>query len=149
MDANVLLRATFYGMNDHRACREYINLLQEEETELWLSHHVIREFCVQATHPNTFRREQTPKPHFEQVVEVTEALPGRYMVADETVAVRREFLRLMKDCAIQGRSLHDANIVATKLVHQIDTLVTRDERFVRRYAGRVPIVFVSPVDQIA
>ncbi len=149
VDANVLLRAMFYGMNSHEVCREYIKRLQAEETELWISHHVIREFCVQATHPETFAKEQAPGPHFEKVVEVTEALSERFTVADEDAAVRSQFLKLMREFRIQGKSLHDANIVATMLAHGIDTLITRDRRFIRRFDGRVPLDFISPTDQVA
>ncbi len=75
VDANVLLRAMFYGMNSHEVCRGYIKRLQAEEAELWISHHVIREFCVQATHPDTLAKE----PHIEKVKEVNAATSGPFI----------------------------------------------------------------------
>ena len=133
VDANVLLRAKFAGMNDHEACQATLDRLIDSDHELWISHQVIREFCVNATHANTFTRENAPRPNYDKILDLVNLLSVQFSIADEGVDVRREFLSLMLRHRIAGKQLHDANIVATMLVNDIDTLVTRNERHFRRF----------------
>ena len=139
MDSNVLLRAIFTGMNDHEACQSTLDRLIEAGYELWISHQVIREFCVNATLDNTFARENAPKPHYDQVLNVVALLPVQFSIADEDTSVRTTFHQLMRDHRIIGKPLHDANIVATMRVNEISTLVTRNERHFRRF-GQVNLI---------
>lgn len=134
VDSNVLLRAMFEGMHQHRECMSILERLLEEDTELWLNHQVIREFCVQATHTDTFAREQAPRPHFERVLKTVVSFPQQFEIAVEDAQVRGEFLGIMRDFNVIGKQLHDANIVATMQVNDIDTLVTRNERHFRRFS---------------
>ena len=133
VDSNVLLRATFAGMNDHEACQATLDRLIDTDHELWISHQVIREFCVNATREDTFVKESAPQPNYNWVVDVVDLLPVQFSIADEDANVRREFHGLMRRERIVGKQLHDANIVATMQVNDIDTLVTRNERHFRRF----------------
>lgn len=146
MDSNVLLRGLFAGMNDHEACRTTLLRLQQEDNELWISHQIIREFCVNATHERTFSRERAPRPHYDKVMEVVSWLPARFIVADANESVRQELLRIMREHRVSGKQVHDANIVATMLVNDIDTLVTRNERHFRRFES---VKLISPAQGVA
>lgn len=147
MDSNVLLRSLFAGMNDHEACRTTLNRLQQEDNELWISHQIVREFCVNATHERTFSREGAPRPHHDRVLEVVAWLPARFTVADVDVDVHREFFKIMREYRVVGKQLHDANIVATMLVHDINTLLTRNFRHFTRYQEVVKLL--SPTQDVA
>jgi predicted nucleic acid-binding protein len=52
------------------------------------------------------------------------ALGGRLRVLDENEKVNLRLLTLLDDIRCAGKQVHDANIVATMLVHGVDTLVT-------------------------
>lgn len=133
VDSNVLLRALFTGMNDHEACQSTLDRLIEAGYELWISHQVVREFSVNATVENTFTREDAPVPHYDQVVDIVTLLPVQFAIAEEGTSVSKEFLNLMREFRITGKPLHDANIVATMRVNEIDRLATRNERHFRRF----------------
>ena len=141
VDSNVLLRALFTGMNEHEACQETLVRLIDEENELWISHQVVREFCVNATLPNTFAKENVPAPHYDQVLEIVALLPVQFTIAEEDSNVGRVFLDLMREFRITGKPIHDANIVATMRANQIFRLVTRNERHFRRFEN---VKLISP-----
>ena len=46
-----------------------------DKTEFWINHPMTREFCVQATQPDTVAKE----PPVEKVTEVTAASSGRFI----------------------------------------------------------------------
>ena len=146
VDTNVMLRATFSGMNLHEECKSFLERLLVENTDLWINNQVIREFCVRATHENTFMREQAPRPHFGRALYAITTLSDQFKIADEGASVRGEFLRLMREFRIRSRNLHDVNIVATMLVEGIDTLITTDSVF-RRFEDLITVS--SPTDQVA
>lgn len=51
VDTNVLLRSLLTEMNLHKECDELVKQMVQDDTELWISSQIIREFIVQATHP--------------------------------------------------------------------------------------------------
>ena len=62
-----------------------------------------------------------------------ETLLLRFSIAEENRSVHAQLMTILQNASpeIPGLLVHDANIVATMLVHQIDTLVTRDSDFER------------------
>ena len=60
-------------------------------------------------------------------------------VADETEAVREQLLTLVQEYSVRGLAVHDANIVATMLAHNIDSVCILDNDFAR-YGERVTII---------
>ena len=135
VDTNVLLRYTFPGLNHEKECKDQLDRYFDTGTELWLSNQVIREFCVQATHPNTLANPLTSP----QVVLVAESFPPRFRIAEETADVRRQFLELIASCNVPATQMHDANFVATMLVHGVSTLCSLNEKHFRRYQDRITL----------
>jgi hypothetical protein len=55
------------------------------------------------------------------------------LVLDDTELVTRKLLELSKRFSVTGKQVHDANIVATMLVHDIPTLLTHNTKDFNRY----------------
>ena len=140
IDTNVLLRFTLSGLNDEKKCKDQLERYFVMGTELWISGQVIREFCVQATHPDTLDRPLTGK----KVVLVVESFPARFRIADATPAVRRQFLDLVGTFNLRGKQMHDAHIVATMRANGIKTLCTLNRKHFRRYQRRKLIDLEMP-----
>ncbi len=135
VDTGVLLRFTLSGMKDprdERRCKDQINRYFEDETELWISNQVIREFCVRATHSRTYEKPLSGK----QVVLTVESFTPRFRIAEETPAVRRKLLELIESFNMEGAPIHDANYVATMQEYDIDTICTLNARHFRRFQRR-------------
>ena len=143
VDTGVLLRFTLSGMRDPRAekrCKEHIYRHFEEGTDLWISNQVIREFCVRATHSETYVRPLSGK----QVVLKVASFPARFRIAEETPAVRKQLLELLGTYNVQGKQIHDANYVATMLAHGIETICTLNKKDFMRYQRRKIIKIEEP-----
>jgi predicted nucleic acid-binding protein len=136
LDTNILLRTALTQMNQHAEVDALVKRTISEGAELWISGQVIREFIVQATHPRTLAEPLT----IEQVVHEIEAMKPLFQIADETVAVRDQLLQLLQNYPTQGKQVHDANIVATMLVYEIDTLLTLNVDDLKRFGDKIKIV---------
>lgn len=135
VDTNVLLRANITGAPLHAEALQILNQLWDEETELWLSRQVLREYIANVTRPQSFIE---PMPT-TRVVERVEQFQTLFRIADETELVTLELLRLLKEFPTGGKQIHDANIVATMLVNQIDTLVTQNVEDFKRFSGKIKL----------
>lgn len=136
LDTNILLRMILTQMNQHAEVDALVKRTISEGAELWISGQVIREFIVQATHPRTLAEPLT----IEQVVHEIEAMKPLFQIADETAAVRDKLLELLQQYPTQGKQVHDANIVATMLAYEIDTLLTLNVDDLKRFEGKIRIV---------
>jgi len=135
VDTNVLLRYTFPGLNHEKECKDQLERYFATGTELWLNNQVIREFCVQATHPNTLANPLTSS----QVVHVADSFPARFRIAEETADVRRQFLELISSYNVPATQMHDANFVATMLVQGVSTLCSLNDRHFRRFQDKISL----------
>ena len=61
-------------------------------------------------------------------------------VANETAEVTTQLLGLLKDYPTRGKQVHDANIVATMLAYDIDTLLTLNVDDFKRFEDKITLV---------
>ena len=143
VDTGVLLRFTLSGMKDpkdEKRCKDQINRYFEEGTELWISNQVIREFCVRATHSETYVRPLSGK----QVVLKVASFPRRFHIAEETPDVRQKLLEILDTYRMHGAPIHDANYVATMLVYGIETICTLNRKHFARFQRKNVINIDEP-----
>jgi predicted nucleic acid-binding protein len=121
LDTNVLLAATDTGRTEYAKAREALDEWPARGTTLYTSGQILREYLLVATRPevgNGLGLSQLDS------VANTRALCGRLRLLDENEKVNARLLALLDDIGCGGKQVHDANIVATMLVHGVDTLVT-------------------------
>src|SRR5690606_38577142 len=99
VDTNILLRAFHKMFPEHAQARALFDRMIDENTELWISRQVIREYLVQATSPKTFT---DPLP-LETVLEQLNSIQVICRVADETTAVTIKLLELLRAYPTQGK----------------------------------------------
>ncbi|KAB2902364.1 MAG: PIN domain-containing protein [Anaerolineae bacterium] len=136
IDTNILLRAVLAEMKQHSQVDALLKRAIREETELWISGQIIREFIVQATHPKTLSIPLT----IAQAVQEIEAIKPLFRIADETALVRDKLLGLLTQYPTQGKQVHDANIVATMLAYDLDTLLTLNVDDFKRFEDQIEII---------
>jgi predicted nucleic acid-binding protein len=73
-------------------------------------------------------------------IENVQALRHRVLILNEDQRVAVKLLELLADVACAGRQIHDANVVATMLVHGIETIVTSNLSDFRRFAGQITVL---------
>ncbi|MCC6801242.1 MAG: PIN domain-containing protein [Anaerolineae bacterium] len=136
LDTNILLRATIRRFPQHEQVKRLVSEQIDAGVELWISRQVIREYLQQATRPQVFMNPMT----IEQVEPQVIAMHRLFRIADETEAVTTQLLALLKSYSTGGKQVHDANIVATMLVSEIDTLLTLNLADFRRFADKIKLV---------
>lgn len=136
LDTNILLRATVIQYPQYNEIKAFVQSYTDAGTELWISRQVIREYITQATRPQLFMSPIT----VEQVETQYQRMRTLYKVADETEAVTRQLMLLLKAYPTGGKQVHDANIVATMLPYGIDTLLTLNSEDLKRFQDRIKIV---------
>lgn len=136
VDTNILLRAIIPRMELHYDAEALVQRMWADDIELWISRQVLREFLVQATHPDSFRPSLTQVELGRQI----ETINSLFRIADETKEVSAHLWGLIRNHRVSGRQVHDANIVATMLVFGIDTLLTHNRKDFERYSELIRIV---------
>jgi predicted nucleic acid-binding protein len=136
VDTNVLLRAFHNTFPEHARARAMVDRMLDDGNELWISRQVLREYLVQATSPRTFVEPLS----IDTVLKQLEGIRSVCRVADETELVTSRLLELLKTHPTQGKQVHDANIVATMLAYDIDTLLSINIEDMKRFADKIKLV---------
>jgi predicted nucleic acid-binding protein len=136
VDTNVLLRAIIPSLNQHVEAEALLQKMWEEEVELWISRQVIREYLVQATHPTNI----VPPLSIDQIIHQMDRITALFRIDDETPAVTARLFYLLKTYPTRGKQVHDANLVATMIVYEIDTLLTLNIDDLKRFGDKIKLV---------
>ncbi len=139
VDTNVLLRAMTPKLPLHLESEALIQRMWATNCDLWVSRQVIREYIVQATHPNLL----SPQGAIDQVLRQLKLIASLFRVADDTADVTAHLLKLLETYPTRGKLIHDANIVATMRAQGIDTLLTLNTDDFKRFAD--VITLISPI----
>ena len=137
LDTNVLLAATDETRTEHGDALETINIWPASGMVLYCSGQILREYLAVATRPvdlNGLGMSRT------DAVSNVRALRSRLNLLAEDVKVSDRLLQLLDAVDCTGKQLHDANVVATMLVHGIDTVVTINVGDFARFEDRVRVL---------
>ncbi len=121
LDTNILLTATDESRDHHGAARRLIASGLAGGERMATSGQVLREYLVVATRP--VDRNGLGLPVAAALANV-EQFTRRLMFCDETEAVSKRLRELVRAHRIEGKAVHDANIVATMSARGIRVLVT-------------------------
>lgn len=134
IDTNVLIYANINEAPEHEAALNAITQAREAGRTLWISRQVLREYLVTLTRPQTF--QDVPRAI---VLKQIQLFIEQFTIADDTDEVTRQLLQLMADTPIGGKKIHDANIVATMLAHNIPSLLTHNRKDFERFENRIAV----------
>lgn len=120
VDTNVLVYSTVAGCPRHRESRHWLAALQRRGVQLCISPQIVREYLVVLTRGNVFERQFTVDAALQELEAILPALK----LLPETEEVSQQLRGLVHRYQVQGKRIHDANIVATMMVHQLKRLAT-------------------------
>ncbi len=123
VDTNVLLTATDELRPLHRQAAQLLAAPAGHYRHLAVNGQVLREYLVVATRPADVNGLGLSIR--DAIGNVSEFLRC-FDLYDETAEVSRRLRELVLTHGLRGRRIHDANIVATMLVHDIRALVTEN-----------------------
>lgn len=120
VDTNVLIYSTVKGNPWHEESRAWLTALRNQGTSLCATPQILREYIVVLTRGEIFERQFS-------VTEVLEAINGLLpwlQILDETKKTSELLRELVQRYQIRGKRVHDANVVAAMLAHEVTHLAT-------------------------
>lgn len=137
LDTNVLLAATDEGRSEHARAIAALNDWPTAGTVLYTTGQILREYLSVATRPVRLNGLGLAPP---DAVTNVRALRERLRFVPENDKVTGRLLTLLDHIDCAGKQVHDANVVATMLVHGIDTVVTMNVADFTRYDEHVRVI---------
>ena len=125
VDTNVLLTATDVLRPLHLEAQRIFSKASQQGFHLAVSGQILREYLAVATRPVEANGLGLTVP---DAVENVEQFLQFANLFEETEEVALRLRELAKNLDVRGPRLHDANIVATMLVHRIPVLVTQNSK---------------------
>lgn len=129
VDMNVLVYTTRPSATQHAAARAALTRLEGEGSTLWVSPHVLREYLAAVTRPYA----TAPGLAIATAIADVRNFRAAFDVAEERPSVLDRLLDLLFAHRGSGRQVHDANVVATMLEHDIRRLLTFNAADFRRF----------------
>jgi len=139
-DTNILVYASFPGAPFHDAARARLSELESYGVLFWTSRQVLREFLASTTRPGAV----VPPPTHVALSQAVRKFEVEFEIADEDAAVTALLLDLLKSRSVQGKQIHDANIVATMRRYGIASLLTHNTADFTRYLPDINILPLIP-----
>jgi predicted nucleic acid-binding protein len=137
LDTNVLLAATDESRAEHRDALKVVNDWAAGHTDLCTSGQVLREYLAVATRP---AKQNGLGLNLPDALENARAIRARTRLLTEDSRVADRLLGLLADIECRGKQVHDANLVATMLVHGIGTVITMNLEDFARFEGHVTLI---------
>ncbi|MGH9301254.1 MAG: type II toxin-antitoxin system VapC family toxin [Acidimicrobiales bacterium] len=136
MDTNILLAATDEARQQHEMAIAAINVWPASGLVLYTSGQIMREYLAVATRP--VKRNGLGMARGDAIANVR-ALRARLTLLAEDTKVSDRLIGLLEAVECSGKQIHDANVVATMLVHGIDTVVTMNVDDFSRFGDHVRV----------
>jgi predicted nucleic acid-binding protein len=137
LDTNVLLAATDEGRAEHSGALTVLNDWAARRTELCTSGQVLREYLAVATRP---AGNNGLGLKLLDAIGNVRAIRERTTLLGEDAKVADRLLGLLADVECDGKQVHDANLVATMLVHGVGTVVTMNLEDFGRFERHVSLI---------
>lgn len=138
IDTNVLVYANVSEAPQHQVALAAIDQARKDGRTLWISRQVLREYLGTLTRPQVF--QDVP---LTTVLEQVRLFQNHFEIADDTNVVTDQLMQLMNDIPIGGKQVHDANIVATMLAHDIPALLTHNGKDFERFTDRIAVEAIN------
>lgn len=139
IDTNILIRATNQQAPFHKECRDILGSLWDQGAVLYMSNQVIREYIANVTRPQTY---SIALPIEDVLAQVNDFYKS-FQILPDTPPLLNTLLALIRDVPTGGKQIHDANIVATMIVNDIDTLLTLNVVDFKRFENRIKIISLT------
>ncbi|MGD2114097.1 MAG: PIN domain-containing protein [Acidobacteriota bacterium] len=136
LDTNVLLDATTPARALHGAARRVLDEWPNRGLQLCISGQILREYLVVATRDAEVNGLGLG---VEDALANSAAFKGRCRFLSEDRDVAERLHGLLGELACSGKQIHDANLVATCLVHGVPAIVTANTGDFERFGSLIEV----------
>lgn len=136
LDTNILIYASDSHSPWHQPANEKIKKLLSEGFRLFISPQILREYVSVAS-----RSTGTEKPApWDMILKNYESFQKHFILLSEDRDTVNELSQLLSKIPAAGKQVHDANIVATMLAHNIPCLLTNNTVDFSRYSQLITVI---------
>lgn len=136
LDTNILIYASDSHSPWHQPANEKIKKLLSEGFRLFISPQILREYVSVAS-----RSTGTEKPApWDMILKNYESFQKHFILLSEDRDTVNELSQLLSKIPAAGKQVHDANIVATMLAHNIPCLLTNNTVDFARYSQLITVI---------
>lgn len=135
IDTNLLVYANNSGSPFCLAARSKLNEMAAGYESLWVSRQVFREFAAVVSREMLLAGQ----PDFDKLERTIRQFEVDFMVAEDSQVVSDRLWPLLKETRSAGKQVHDSNIVATMLIHEIGAIVTHNVSDFRRFSHLIRV----------
>jgi predicted nucleic acid-binding protein len=137
LDTNVLLAATDQGRPEHARAMSALVDWPAGGATLYTSGQILREYIAVAARPEKSNGLGMP---VETAVANVRVLRERLRFLEENEKVYDRLQKLLGAVTCSGSKVHDANVVATMLVHGVEAVVTSNIGDFTRFGTHIEVV---------
>ena len=140
VDTNVFIYAINVDSPWHMIARRRLGEARVTKSPSALSPQIIRECLVTLTRPGP---DGTRAPA-AIAIENVERIRRQSNLLGESSETIDHLMGIVRNLSVAGKAVHDANIVATMLTHDVRRLLTHNVADFRRYANLIELVPLVP-----
>ncbi len=137
VDTNILVYANNSLSPFCTAARQKLIDATADFDSVWVSRQVFREFAAIVSRE---MNSTIGRVNFDKLAASIHQMEHDFSVAENSGAVTKFWLALLKETNTSGKQVHDAQIVATMLHYRIDHLLTHNEADFKRFSHLIKIV---------
>lgn len=136
LDTSLVVAATVEVHPSHEAAAAFVDKLVLQTGQVCISPQICREFLVVLTRQPVSGRVFT----IEEAFDALHVWRTGCRLLDETEAVVKKCLGLVRRHGVHGKQVHDCNIVATMKAHGIRRLATRNPADFKRFHEEIAVL---------
>ncbi len=136
VDTNILIYAKTSLSPFHAAAVGKLQSLAAAGSDLWVSRQTFREYLAVMSRPGVLTAPIT----MATLVSDIRSFESQFLTAEDGPLVTTQLLALLGAVVCQGKQIHDANIVATMLVHQVTSLLTHNVSDFTRFTAHIRVL---------
>lgn len=136
IDTNILIYSTNSSSPWQRIALQTLEKARNQNIELVISQQILREYLATSTRISVESKEFT----LEDILENIEIFRNEFTTLDVRPTVFDKLIELVQEFPTAGKQVHDANIVATMLVHGVGHLLTQNVDDFNRFSKKITVL---------
>jgi predicted nucleic acid-binding protein len=136
LDTNILIYAKTALSPLHATALGKLQGLVAAGHPLWVSRQTFREYLAVMSRPGIL----TAPVSMSALVADIRSFESQFLIAEDGPLVTTQLLALLGLVVCQGKQIHDANIVATMLVHGVTALLTHNVSDFSRFSAHIRLL---------
>lgn len=136
VDSNILVYAAVESSVFNQRSVDALSVLWSRGVRLCISRQVLREFASVLTRPGLF----DPPFNTSTACTAVQDLINDFDLLEDGPQTTESWLQLLARFDVQGKQVHDANIIATMLSHKVECLLTHNAADFARYGSLVRLL---------